>query len=176
MLLVTVGISGSGKNRLKDFLDQYFSSKGIAFTNVEPDAIRRKMWGDVNEQKNGHLVFKKAGEQIIKGIIENKIVFFNATNTNWSRLKAFVEENTDYTQKVIYIFMMDSLNFNICKQRVNDDIKSNIDRSRVPDDIIYRQYQNFQTCFRNAKDDHEAEIYEYDGQYHKLILYIEKLI
>ena len=172
MLLCTIGISGSGKSLLCDKLEAYFGSSH--FANVEPDDLRRKMLGNVNDQSHGDLIFKAAGEAIKKGLDEGKVTFFNATNVNWPRLRKFIEEHA--TGIILYIFMLDSLVPSICIERIKKDLHNGVDRSEVPEDVVMKQFSKFQEAYRLAKAEKDVNIFRYDGQnLGKLVSTIEDL-
>jgi len=170
LLLVTIGCSGSGKSYLKDRLETYFGTE--SFENVEPDDLRRTLLGSVNDQSKGRMIFDLAYENIKDGLADNKIVYFNATNTSWSRL----QKATDVDCEVIYIFMMDSENVELCQSRVRKDLENEKDRSNVPMDVIVNQCIKFSACLRDARNTEET-IFEFDGKNLKeLISFIEKRV
>lgn len=170
MLLITIGISGSGKSHLKNQLENYFDD----FYNVEPDNLRRELFGDVNEQSDGYKVFDLAGSKIRQYTTKEGVTFFNATNTNWSKLEKFIKDYTS-TDNVLYIIMMDSLDLELCKSRIKKDLDNNVDRSRVPEDVVERQYNNFLSCKENAEKSDEL-VYLYDGSFGRLVSFIEDKI
>ena len=172
MLLITSGISGSGKSTLRKKLEDHFKGD---MASVEPDDIRRKMWGSVNEQKDGHLVFKQAEKTAKKLLDEYPIVFFDATNTNWKRLKLL---SSNITDNVLFIFMNDSFDEELCWNRVKSDIDAGTDRSDVPREVIQRQAAAFEQCFAVADPAYPgAFLYDpdsSDGGFESLIRTIEE--
>jgi predicted kinase len=178
-LLISIGISGSGKSYLKDKLEVEFSS----LKNVEPDDIRRHKFGSVNDQSNGGLVFKIAGDMINRSLEkDDSITYFNATNTNWKRIVKFVLDlNKEPEIPVIFIIMQDSINLDICQKRVSKDIEDGADRSNVPMDIIEKQHDNFIKCIHDMKNHPEISIdqcpenwsfFEYKNNFEELIYHI----
>jgi predicted kinase len=147
MLIVTIGMSGSGKNYLLDQLSSTFDN----IKAVEPDDIRRHVLGSVNDQSDGKKVFAIAGHEVRHALPRYDIVFFNATNLNWSQTTKMVSGWT--TDPVIYIFMMDSEDYDLCRERVVKDIQSGTDRSDVPEDVMQKQHERFKQCLKNATDD-----------------------
>ena len=167
LLLIPVGCSGSGKSYLEKELRNHFEN----FVNVEPDDLRRKLWGDVNEQKNGHVIFRIAKEQIDKAAKENKLIYFNATNVSYTRNEKMIPEGIN----ILYIFMMDSLDFDLCLNRVISDISTGKDRSRVPADVIQKQCINFKNCMKDVKAN-GINFVEYKGKIKQLISKIEEIM
>lgn len=145
MLLVTVGISGSGKNHLKDNLSSKFD-----LINIEPDQLRQEILGDINNQEQGFRIFNIAKSRLNK-VVNNKLAFFNATSLDWKRNIDFVlglHKNPEIP--VIFIFMEDSLNLELCKLRIKCDLEENKLRSNVPEDISDSQHKRYQKCRHNA--------------------------
>jgi len=171
LLLITIGISGSGKNHLKNQLESYFKDD---FLNIEPDNIRREKLGDVSDQSHGKWIFDLAGEQIFDACGNYKIIYFNATNTSWSRIQSFLKKNL-LECDVIYVIMMDSMNLTLCQKRVMADIENGADRAKVPAEIVERQYVNFMNCKRDAENS-DDEIFLYDNNFGKLVTYIEEYL
>jgi len=169
LFIITVGISGSGKNHLLDQLQKYFSQNLIS---VEPDDIRRKVLGDVNDQSRGNEIFAIAEKEVRVALNKNKIVYFNATNLGWGRLKKSIKAYTEDKCPTLVLFMMDSANINLCKSRVKKDIDNNVDRSKVPEDIIDNQSERWIITHANAildKDIENIDIIEFKGDTHNLI-------
>jgi predicted kinase len=180
MLLITIGISGSGKNYLKNQLENKFPIK-----NIEPDDIRRKKLGDVSNQENGGMIFNIAKNMINSSLKKNEISFFNATNLDWKRIVKFVLELDKPSEtSVIFLFMNDSINLEKCKERVLEDLRNGIDRAKVPMEVIEKQHDRYRTCLHNAKNHPEIsikdcpenwKIFEYQNNFEELIYFIEEL-
>jgi len=172
LLVTTIGAPGSGKNRLLNKIQSYFQN---AFTVVEPDDIRRTVFGSVNEQSQGDKVFEIA-EQRIKSALENSPVFFNATNVSWGRLKeSLIEYGADQN---VLIFMQDSLYPELCKERIKKDLDNKVDRSNVPDDVVDRFHTRFIQCQKDALNDHSDNIklIFYQDNFAQVIRVIEEYI
>jgi predicted kinase len=141
-----IGISGSGKSTVvKEMV-----KKGAEV--VCPDQIRKELYGSISEQGNGNQVFAIAKDRISKYIKEDKDVVFDATNTNWKRNIEFIKSLKNEPSEVVFIFMMDSMDLELCQNRVKKDIVNDVDRSNVPMDIIERQHKNFENCYKNAME------------------------
>jgi predicted kinase len=147
MLIITIGISGSGKNHLISELRDK-----LQFTVVEPDDIRRKKLGNVSNQENGNVIFAIAKSKINKALKNNENVIFNATNLEWKRNIKFVLD-LDKSEKtpVLFVFMTDSVDLNKCKHRVKKDLENNIDRSKVPEEVMDKQHTRYMKCYQDAR-------------------------
>jgi predicted kinase len=180
LLIITIGISGSGKNYLLVSLKD-----NLNIVNIEPDDIRRKKLGNVNNQENGGMIFSIAKNMINKALKENKDVFFNGTNLDWKRTINFILDlNKSPEISVLFVYLKDSLNLDICKKRVLEDINNNIDRSNVPEDIIEKQYERYKTCIHNIynhpnlsidKCPKNWKVFGYQNNLDELIYTIENL-
>jgi len=185
MIIITIGISGSGKNHLLNSLKEKESLwTDFDLKVVEPDDIRRKKLGDVNNQENGGMIFLIAKSMINRALKHNKDVFFNATNLEWKRIIKFVLdlEKPDKIP-VLFIFMTDSVDLNKCKWRVRKDIENGVDRSKVPEDVMDKQHERYMKCYRDStyseiginKCPENWKIYEYFNDLDKLIYFIEEM-
>lgn len=130
-LIITIGISGSGKST---YVKQHFHNSTI----VSTDAIRLKLTGDINNQTDNKQVFKLAFEALKLGLLKSDVVF-DATNVELFYLDNLITEVGPKKIKFL-VFETDK---ETCKERVKADLKNNIIRSDVPDQIIDNQYEYF---------------------------------
>jgi predicted kinase len=166
-LVVLIGISGSGKSRLANELTE--------FEVVSSDEIRKEMLGDVNNQDRGGEIFNELEKRIRQKLAHGKQVIWDSTNLNWSRTKKGAYSYA-LASRVFFVFFMDSLDFDLCKKRVHNDLKSNVNRSAVPDEVIWKQHCRFKQCLENAQTDPEDPRYFlYDGNARKLLKDMEEL-
>ena len=122
-LIVTMGISGSGKST-------YVKNLDLDTIIICPDTIRKEINKDVNSQKNGKQVFNLAYERTVHGLKTTNVVF-DSTATNTKTRKALLniaKESNVISELVVFL---DSLDPEKCKLRVFEDIKNNIDRSNT---------------------------------------------
>jgi predicted kinase len=143
-VIVTIGISGSGKSTWsKEFIRNNKNTIIIC-----PDDIRIELTGDINNQSLNYRVFKLAYSRLEEYIKENKYdyIIFDSTCCNFKTLNEIlstsnVSRNEDSELKIrIKLFKADP---EISKSRIKLDIESGVNRSRVPDEIIDKQYNNY---------------------------------
>lgn len=144
-VIVTVGISGSGKSTWsREFIKNNKNSIIIC-----PDDIREELTGDINNQSYNYKVFKLAYSRLEDFVKNNKYdyVIFDSTCCNRKTLTEIIaicnssrnEEDIDFKIR-IKIFKSDP---EVSKSRVKFDLDSGVNRSRVPDEIIDKQFSNF---------------------------------
>lgn len=134
-IYLTVGISGSGKSRFA----KYFCGKNKAI-EINADEIRRDL-GDISSQKNNCLVFKILESKITAYLAGGYDIFLSNTNLHLHKIRKICNK---YPLNNVVIFIMDnSTDLDLCKKRVQEDVKNNVERSNAPMEIIERQYDNF---------------------------------
>jgi predicted kinase len=141
-LLIPCGISGSGKS----FLGSWLQKK----SNIEivcPDDIRLEKFGDINDQKNGGLVFNIANKRIASNLKNHKNVYFSATNLSLNRtIKDIVDTGIfeDLNPVEVHIILLgDSNDVDLCKSRIKKDLDNDIVRSSVPDEVVDKQHSRY---------------------------------
>lgn len=135
ILMLTVGISGSGKSKFTNFI-----KASLGAQEVNADNIRAQL-GDVSDQSKNKKVFEIVDSETNKFLAGGYNVIISNTNLHYFSME-------DYCRKypfnqVIALIMTDSLNPELCKERIHKDIESGIARSNVPDEVVDRQYENF---------------------------------
>jgi len=164
LVVMTVGIPGSGKSHLKEQLEKRLDD----LVNIEPDDIRREVFGDVNEQRDGHKIFKIAEERALDAIIDDKTVYFNAMNISFKNL---VRYKAIFPCKVIFILMEDSKDLKLCQKRVATDLEKGKDRSALTDSIIENKFIKYHNCIDRIENS-DLVYHKYDGDIEKLIDFI----
>lgn len=53
--------------------------------------------------------------------------------------------------RIIAMIMMDSENPELCKERIHKDLENGTARSAVPDEVVDKQYVNFNHFLKNMK-------------------------
>ena len=53
--------------------------------------------------------------------------------------------------RIIAMIMMDSENPELCKERIYKDLENGVARSAVPDEVVDKQYVNFNHFLKNMK-------------------------
>ena len=170
-LLFLVGMSGSGKSYLRQKVSNRFGPK---MNTISPDDLRKKILGDIDNQDENNRIFQIAYSQTLKSLQDYEITYFDATGLNWSRNKKQIESYVNELDiKVYIIFMMDSEDLELCKERVMGDILIGKDRSNVPEEVLETQHQKFNQCLKNALNDKTLpdnwNIILYDGNFESLI-------
>lgn len=155
-LFVCVGLSGSGKSFyrrhrfLKDFpeVQEYLERNYLDIEDIVvcPDDIRRQELGSVSDQSNPVMIFKIVEQQIRLKLKEYNFCYYDALNITGKGRKILHDIKAD---KIAIVFRPD---IELSKQRIANDIDFQVDRAKVPDEIIDKQYLNFTRCIiKNEK-------------------------
>lgn len=130
-LYIPIGISGSGKTRLRATLQLQ-----EPLISVCPDDIRKELTGSVSDQSKNGLVFSLAFGRTQQLLIKGRSVYFDATNLQRKSVRTLLEiaHETGATPR-IYI-LKDSEDANLCRTRVQKDLSSGIDRSDTSDLLL----------------------------------------
>lgn len=146
--IITIGISGSGKSRWINSLND------SNYVVISPDQIRKELTGSISNQSLNNEVFAIAHKRIINTLNKGMSVIFDATNTvSYHRRKLlYILKDVVIVDFNAYAKLFD-VEPDICKERVKNDIKNNIDRSNVPSDVINRQYQQLLKDISKITDD-----------------------
>lgn len=145
MIHVTIlsGISGSGKSRYvkKNLGNQHFNV-------VCPDEIRKRYFGDVNDQRAGRYVFGLAHAELRLYLtaFPNVPVIWDATTTSMWAYKSIVKtamsvipeeyvEGKDYKINLA-VFKAD---VELSHSRIVKDIEEGKDRANVPLEVLKKQ-------------------------------------
>lgn len=131
VLIMTVGLPGSGKSTVaKNYINgsddiELFSS----------DALRAELWGDENTQGDNQQLFTELHRRIKNCLREGKSAIYDATNINYKKRMAFLQELKHIEcKKVCWVF---AVPYEVCLER-------NANRNRiVPEYVIERMYKNF---------------------------------
>lgn len=131
--IMLVGLPGSGKSTLIKRYKEYKVHSS--------DDIREELTGDVNRQDINNLVFKTLHNRVKEDLLNGENVIYDATNINWKRRKAFLQElNKIPCWKYCLLI---ATPFEVCLERNNQR-----DRN-VPYNIIERMYKNFDIPWYN---------------------------
>lgn len=150
MIFLTMGIPGSGKST---FYNNNHSKAGIY---INPDSIRRDICGNVNDQSQNAKVWKIAYDSLRTACEEAvEEIWFDATTLNYQSVKAVLEIASLHKQDVVLYVMQDSLNKNLCKERIKRDIDNFVDRANVPDDVIDNMFGKFLTMYEHMAENLE---------------------
>lgn len=124
-----VGLPGSGKS-------WYAENKLSNVVIHSSDAIREELLGDVSDQSQQDLVFQTLHDRVICGLRSGMNVVYDATNTNYKRRRAFLQQVKALcipSLQTVCIFM--ATPYSKC-------LENNTNRNRtVPESVIHRMYQ-----------------------------------
>ncbi|MCM1223783.1 MAG: ATP-binding protein [Lachnospiraceae bacterium] len=146
-IIVPIGISGSGKSKL--YLDE-FKDKGYIL--VCPDNIRKKLTGDISDQSKNKEVFEYANTLIDIYIRYNVNVYFDATNLNKKLRKKFVNKYKDNPNVEIHYYILPA-DIKLSNERIQKNLSNNIDRSKVPYDVLERQIKMYNDTIKKGFGD-----------------------
>ena len=127
--IMLIGLPASGKSYLSNFY------KALGYSVHSSDAIREELSGDENNQNINEQVFNLLHKRVKEDLSNNQNCVYDATNINWKRRKAFLDElkNIPCEKKAIVV----ATPFEVC-------LKRNDERERkVPYEVIERMYKNF---------------------------------
>ena len=148
IFLITVGVSGCGKST--------WAKKQKDFTIVNPDSIRKEVTGEITNMTKDGEVWKIAKDRVIALLKDGKNVILDATNVTSKGRISFIKDLPPCEKKA-KVFKE---NLDDCKARVQKDIESGVDRSKVPMDVIDRQYANFLSNLEELQKDGFTIYYE----------------
>lgn len=149
-LIIPIGISGSGKSRLYNLNYQ-------DYVKICPDDIRKELTGSISDQSKNKEVFELAQKRIDDCIANDKNVFYDATNINTEYRKKFVNKYKETNVRIVYVIL--PADVNISYQRIKNDLDNKVDRSKVPYQVLLRQYEIYkETLNSKFKDENVDEI------------------
>jgi len=150
-LIVPIGISGSGKSTyfnkrlLIDFpkIAERLNELNLSVADIVvcPDEIRKEILGSVNDQTNGSMIWKIAGERVHGKLHKIGLAIIDGVNTHGGGRNKFLK-NYKNTKKIALIFRP---KIDLCFERITNDISNNVDRSNVPLEAIQRQLKSFKS-------------------------------
>ena len=129
-IIVPIGISGSGKTRL-------YNMRYSDLTLVSPDLIRKELTGSISDQRKNREVFEEVDRRVADLVKKGESFFYDATNVNSEFRKKFVEQFRGTDVKITYVIL--PADMNTSSVRIKQDLKNNVDRSRVPFEVLIRQ-------------------------------------
>lgn len=129
-IIVPIGISGSGKTRL-------YNMRYSDLTLVSPDLIRKELTGSISDQRKNREVFEEVDRRVADLVKKGESFFYDATNVNSEFRKKFVEQFRGTDVKITYVILPADMNTSYV--RIKQDLKNNVDRSRVPFEVLIRQ-------------------------------------
>ena len=137
-LILTVGLSGSGKST-------YLKSKYHPDIIVSPDNIRREFTGNISDHSQEVRVWNEVRKRVNSALESVGEAVLDATNVD-SGLRGKFLKNYPSANKIALVFKTDP---EVAKQRVAKDLSGNVDRSKVPPEVIDRQYKKLMSGYAN---------------------------
>lgn len=119
-LIVMIGLPASGKSTKANEIDRYFEEKGEGGATIySSDAIRKKLFGDENDQEHNNEVFKVLYEELIYGLAAGHAVI-DATNVTLKSRRRIFETIRQYRNKINVIAYVMTTPIETCIQRDNE--------------------------------------------------------
>lgn len=138
ILIMTIGISGSGKS---EYVKNHFNKNVI----VNPDTIREKFTGDINDQSMNIAVWQQVYTDLQTLLDTKGIAVLDATNTsNYYRNIALQRFQSPDIKKIALVF---DVNPKIARKKIRKDIKNGKNRADVSISVINKQYQDLKNGF-----------------------------
>jgi predicted kinase len=133
-LILLVGLPGSGKSTWVETTQENGN-----YITICPDRIRKELYGNMTDQSHNIEVWAEAKTRTIAGLNAGKTVLIDATNVSTFYRKIFIQGLPDCKlQAVLFEVPPED-----CWKRVKKDIDSGKDRAKVPEEVIYRMYEEF---------------------------------
>jgi predicted kinase len=133
--LMLVGLPGSGKSTYaQKFLD-------VGYKIHSSDAIREELTGSMESQEVNGAVFNLLHKRVKEDLLNGNNVIYDATNINWKRRKAFLNELSKIKcEKVCHVIATP------IEECVN---RNNLRDRKVPFHVIAKMYTNFDIPYYN---------------------------
>ena len=130
ILYMMIGLPCSGKSTEAQRLAKNYNA------NIHSsDALREELTGDINNQENNSLVFQTLHNRIKEDLRNEKSCIYDATNINYKKRMAFLQELKNIPCEKICVLM--ATPYDVC-------LKRNASRDRkVPEYVIKRMYIGF---------------------------------
>ena len=135
-IFLTVGISGSGKSH---FAKKFCQANDVVELNL--DNFRKLISGDISNQDVTFEAIKERDKQLEHHLQLNHSVMLSDTNLHARNINSIAKKYPHLDVEVFFI--TDSDNVQLCKDRIADDLQDGVDRSKVPDEVVDRQYKNY---------------------------------
>ena len=139
MLIVTVGLPGSGKTSwVKGFIED---NKDKTIDIISSDKIREEIFKDIGDQNHNNEVFDIMKRRTKESLSQGHVVVYEATNISSKRRRALLKELKRYYDKAICLFKYKNL--------LNCLVDNENRKKRVPSDVVDRMYRNFEIPHKN---------------------------
>ena len=134
--IITVGIPGSGKSTwVNEFVKTH-----EGWVVINPDSIRKELTGDISNQSRNKDVWNTAYLELDNCLANKENFIFDSTACNAKTINTLVSK---CREKAILCFKIFEETPEVCIDRIQKDIYNSVDRSKVPEEIVYKMYENF---------------------------------
>lgn len=164
VFIMMVGLPGSGKST--EALKLAEEHNAAIFSS---DSLREELFGDVNHQTDNTKLFEELHRRIKDCLREGKSAIYDATNINYKRRMAFINELSNIHCNKLCVVM--AVPYEEC-------LKRNAERERkVPEHVIERMYRNFNIPYwYEGWDDIQIEYGAYKGCYYSPLNFYNKYV
>lgn len=153
-IYATVGVSGSGKSH---FAKKFCQANDVVELNL--DNFRKLISGDISNQDVTFEAIKERDKQLEHHLQLNHSVMLSDTNLHARNINSIAKKYPHLDVEVFFI--TDSDNVQLCKDRIADDLQDGVDRSKVPDEVVDRQYENY-TKMKSATFEDNVKVHYVD--------------
>ena len=144
-MIMMCGLVGSGKSTYAEKLSEKYNANIHA-----SDKIREEL-GDINDQSHNNKVFQILHTRIKGDLINGKNCIYDATNINYKKRMAFLQELNKIPCEKICVFM--ATPYEEC-------LKNNENRDRkVPQYVVERMYRHFDVPYYYEGWNHIEVVY-----------------
>ena len=144
-LIVTMGISGSGKSHYAEVFEN-----DCGYIRVCMDELRKLYTGDISDQTQNRRVADNAFAITEFLLYKGKDVVFDGTNTRADTRNRLIKMAKQFGAQTHLEVLMDSEDLGVCQSRVRNDLSSGKDRSNTLKEasIMERQHEAFMTALK----------------------------
>jgi len=138
-LIVTLGISGSGKSRYASTMEK------AGYIRINMDTLRKIWTGNISDQSKNQQVADTCFAMTEYLLNQGKDIVWDATSTNVKTRTRLLEIARKQGAETELVVMMASKDLALCRDRVNKDLENGVDRAKttIDDSIMMRQYSSF---------------------------------
>lgn len=143
-LILTIGIPGCGKDTwIKSF------NTREEYTVVCPDNIRKELTDNISDQSLNGKVWAIAKERVVYALKLGVNVILNATNVSTYHRNIFIDDlpPCNLLAKVFDVAP------EVAYGRIAHDIRNGVDRSNVPEEVVYRMHGEYLYTVRVLKQE-----------------------
>lgn len=153
-IYATVGVSGSGKSH---FAKKFCQANDVVELNL--DNFRKLISGDISNQDVTFEAIKERDRELGYHLQLGRSVMLSDTNLHARNINSIAKKYPHLDVEVFFI--TDSDNVQLCKDRIADDLQDGVDRSKVPDEVVDRQYENY-TKMKSATFEDNVKVHYVD--------------